>query len=157
MDDGEALRRWAGKDADGCFDNPDCPLVLWGRTDARLAVVLGVGHTDTGLSITVRLYDPTHQGAIREIRDVVPSGAELAFAKDVAVAVNETIAGIPRRTAPVLVTEEPPPDRTGDRAAEEEALRAAEALAEAEEEARREQAEGTTSRISRIAPWWVES
>jgi hypothetical protein len=97
VDDADRIRAWAGKDADACFDVPECPGNLWGRTDARLAVVMGVGHTDAGLSITVRFYDPDHTDPIREMQDVVPAGAELAFAKDVVMAVNETIVTIPPR------------------------------------------------------------
>lgn len=133
VEDGDAIRKWADKDAEGCFDEPACPANLWGRTDARLAVVMGVGKADGGLAITARFYEPGRADPLREIQDVVPAGAELAFAKDLAMAVNETIVGIPKRKS--VATVEAAEAAGGDPVAERAAL-AAEVRAEAEREAR---------------------
>jgi len=97
VEGGDEIRRWAGKDADGCFDNDACPANLWDRTDARLALVLGIGLTDDGTSITARFYDAGHEEPIRVLNDVVPAGAELAFSRDLRVVVSEVYASLPAR------------------------------------------------------------
>lgn len=104
VDDADRIRAWAGPDADGCFDSDACPANLWSRTDARIALVLGVGREEKGIAVTVRFYDANHTAPIREMTDVLPEGTELAFAKEVAMALSETIAGIAPREATVAAT-----------------------------------------------------
>lgn len=97
VEDAERIRAWAGKDADGCFDTPECPGNLWDRTDARIALVLGVGQAEGGIEVTARFYDAVHTEPIHEVKDTIPTGTELAFAKDLAMALSETIATVPAR------------------------------------------------------------
>lgn len=134
LQDADAIREWAGADADTCWDSDACPANLWERTDARLAVVLSVGQVPGGLEIGVRLHGADEAAPFKVIRETVGPGEELAFAGTVARAAKDALTLLPARKpngGPVLVIEDevilpdddlpdldadnPPPRRTSDR------------------------------------------
>jgi hypothetical protein len=109
FDDADAIRKWAGADADACWDVEACPANLWGRTDARLAVVLSVEGTDTGLEVGVRLHGADEAAPFKVIRESVAPGQEGAFARTVAKAAKDALPLLPARkpvAGPVLVIED---------------------------------------------------
>ena len=116
--DVDAIRAWAGEDADTCWDVDACPANLWDRTDARLAVVLSVGQSPAGLEIGVRLHGVDEVAPFKVIREVVAPGQEVVFARTIARAARDALPLLPMRKpagGPVLVIEDelvpgdPPP------------------------------------------------
>lgn len=107
VDDEDAIKAWAGSDAAGCFDDPACPRVLWDRTDARVAVVMGVTVDDEGLVIDARLatWDNRPEQLLHER---VPNGGEVGFAERVAETVAAMTADMPERAQPTRVNDTPP-------------------------------------------------
>lgn len=107
-DDGE-IGRWAGGDAVGCFDNPACPQILFGRTDARIAVVLGVEVRPDGFDIEARLI-PAGDEDGEIMREFVPAGQETRFAARVAEVVAARVPELPPRAMPMRAGDpaEPP-------------------------------------------------
>lgn len=101
LEDAERIRRWAGKDAEGCYDTEDCPANLWSRTDARLAVVMSVGQAAGGLEVDVRLHGADEEAPFKVLRETVGPGAEQAFAAVVARAVRDALPLLPERLPPV--------------------------------------------------------
>lgn len=110
IEGGESIRKWAGADADGCFDNDACPANLWDRTDARLALVMAAGAQDGGTAIEIRFYAWNRREPLRVMKDIIPGGTELAYAKDVSIAVAEVLAEVPRRPTGPLPAAKPPSD-----------------------------------------------
>lgn len=100
LDDADAIRRWAGTDADGCYDLEDCPGDLWSRTDARLAVVMSVGQAPGGLDVDVRLHGADEAAPFKVLRQVVPPGGEADFARTVARAARDALPLLPERAPP---------------------------------------------------------
>lgn len=100
LDDADAIRTWAGRDADGCYDSDGCPGRLWERTDARLAVVMNVGQADGGLDVDVRLHGADEVPPFKVLHEVVTPGEEQAFATAVARAVRDALPLLPERPPP---------------------------------------------------------
>jgi hypothetical protein len=100
LQDAEQIRAWAGKRADGCFDEPACPGNLWALTDARLTVVMSVGQSAAGLDVEVRLVGADDPTPFKVLKQTVPPGGEPAFAAQVAKAIREAVPLLPRRPAP---------------------------------------------------------
>lgn len=82
VDDAEAIRVWAKTDGDACFDNAACPANLWGRTGARLAVVLSVSQGSGALAVEALLYTRGQSAPVRVVKEQVPEGSEDAFARE---------------------------------------------------------------------------
>ncbi|MES2643220.1 MAG: hypothetical protein V4850_27295 [Myxococcota bacterium] len=112
FDDVDAIRAWAGEDADTCWDVDACPANLWDRTDARLAVVLSVGQSPAGLEVGVRLHGADEAAPFKVIRETVAPGQEAAFARTIARAARDALPLLPARKpvapfkGPVLVLED---------------------------------------------------
>ncbi|MDP2313913.1 MAG: hypothetical protein Q8P41_13485 [Pseudomonadota bacterium] len=109
FDDEEAIRAWAGTDADTCWDVDACPANLWGRTNARLVVVISVGQSGGGLEIGVRLHGADDAAPFKVLREFVRPGQEGAFAQAVARAAKDALPLLPSRKpvgGPVLVIED---------------------------------------------------
>ncbi|MDP2305974.1 MAG: hypothetical protein Q8P18_08095 [Pseudomonadota bacterium] len=127
----DAIRTWAGEDGDTCWDVDACPANLWDRTDARLAVVLSVGQSPSGLEVGVRLHGVDEAAPFKVIRETVAPGQEGAFARTIARAARDALPLLPDRKpvggGPILVIEDefvegdeperrpdPDPDPRGD-------------------------------------------
>lgn len=112
FDDVDAIRTWAGEDADTCWDVDACPANLWDRTNARLAVVLSVGQSPAGLDVGVRLHGADEAAPFKVIRETVAPGQEAAFARTIARAARDALPLLPERKpvavakGPVLVIED---------------------------------------------------
>lgn len=112
FDDVEAVRAWAGEDADTCWDVDACPANLWDRTSARLAIVLSVGQSPAGLEVGVRLHGVDDVAPFKVIRETVAPGQEAAVARTVARAAREALPLLPERKpvapigGPVFVIED---------------------------------------------------
>ncbi|MFN7144706.1 MAG: hypothetical protein ACK4YP_13100, partial [Myxococcota bacterium] len=113
-EDADAIRKWAGKDADTCWDNDVCPANLWDRTDARLAVVMSVGQEADGLKVEVRLHGVDEVAPFKTLRETVGPGEEFEAAARIAAAAADALPLLPpRRPSGVLVIEDevvPPPE-----------------------------------------------
>jgi hypothetical protein len=121
FEDADAIRAWAGRDADACWDVDVCPANLWDRTGARLIVVMSVGRVEGGLEVGVRLHGADERAPFKVIREVVPPGKETAVAAKIARAAADALPLLPEREAPAppLVFEDevipaPDPLRTPD-------------------------------------------
>ncbi len=118
--DADAIRRWAGTDADTCWDDDACPSNLWDRTDARLAVVMSVGTTASGLVVQARLHGVDETAPFKVLKETVPPGGELEVAERIARAAADALPLLPVRkpvSGPVLVIEDevvPPPEDLPD-------------------------------------------
>ncbi len=94
VEDADSIRTWALADAEGCFDNPDCPALLWSRTEARLAMIVRVGKGSSGLLVETRWVDVS--GEVRRVaRETVPYGKEASYAGRLALMLQEVQAGMP--------------------------------------------------------------
>lgn len=99
VEDGDTIRKWAGPDADGCFDNDACPGNLWARTDARLALVMAVGAEGDRTRITVKFFAWDRAEPLRVVEDSIPQGTEVAFAKNLAFTTAEVLSEVSPRAA----------------------------------------------------------
>lgn len=77
VQDADVIRGWAESDADACWDNPDCPRLLWDRDAGGSAlVVLGVGQTANGLEVNARIYKAGETEPTETVHEIVPGGSE---------------------------------------------------------------------------------
>lgn len=122
FEDGDAIRRWAGADADTCWDVDSCPANLWDRTDARLALVMSVGRGEGGLVVAVRLHGAEETAPFKVLEELAGPGEESAVAARIARAAADALPLLPERPpidGPVLVIDDEivpgPPTRDRDR------------------------------------------
>ncbi len=88
VQDADAMRKWAGTDGDACFDNPDCPRLLWDHdAGGSVLVVLGVGQAGDGLEVTARLYSSGQSDPAQTIHETVSGGGEQKLADKITAAV----------------------------------------------------------------------
>ena len=66
VQDADTMRPWAGSDADACYDNPDCPNLLWDHdAGGTLLIVLGIGQSGaTFIAAIALLADSTDTRAL---------------------------------------------------------------------------------------------
>jgi hypothetical protein len=120
VEDAEAIRRWAGPDADECAASDNCPAVLWPRTNARLAVVIVAGRTDGELDVEVRLHGADDASPFKVIRKRLPPGSERLWATEVARTAREALRVLPQRSVVVPPVVEATRDATRSRVATNE-------------------------------------
>jgi hypothetical protein len=113
LEDIDGIRVWAGGDGEFCADTDGCPLNLWSRTDARIAVVLMIGQGSSGIIVETRLYTAENISPVKVSRETVAPGKEASFAARLALTVQELLPLVAPRPAPVIKTPEtrvePPP------------------------------------------------
>lgn len=100
VEDADGIRVWAGADAENCFDTESCPGSLWGRTDARVALVMRVGKGTSGTLVEVRLFAPDDPTPLKVMRETVQPGKEASFSAKLALTTQEVLSITPERTAP---------------------------------------------------------
>ncbi len=107
VQDADRMRPWAASDADACYDNPDCPRLIWDHEEGgTVLVVLGVGQTDDGLSVTARIYKEGEDEPAEEIIETVAGGAEEKLAAKIAgIAAGLNGDSEPARIAPKTTSE----------------------------------------------------
>lgn len=109
FEDADAIRAWAGADADTCWDVEACPANLWDRTGARLAVVMSVGKRPEGLAIGVRLHGVDETAPFKTFEEIAAPGQESVVAAKIARAAADALPLLPARKpmgGPVLVLED---------------------------------------------------
>lgn len=149
VEDDDAIRRWAPGEADACYETTGCPESLWSRTDARLAVVMAVSSSPTGLHVQVRLV-PADGTAPTVLQSDVASGGEVAYAATITAKAAELLPKLPARptvvhptkpaTPPVARTVEDEPEVTPSAPAKPEAPHTLEQY-QRDKASRREQAQ----------------
>ena len=77
VQDADAIRTWANSDADACWDNPDCPRLLWDHDAGGSAlVVLGIGQTSAGLEVNAKIYKYGDSEPTDVVHEIVAGGGE---------------------------------------------------------------------------------
>ena len=110
VQDAEAIRLWAGPDGDACFDNPDCPSLMWERdAGGSVLIVMGIGQNADGVSVNARLYRIGETEPAGELHETVASGSEERYATKIAGMAARLADGVrsssPARIVPSKVAE----------------------------------------------------
>lgn len=113
VQDADAIRLWAGSDGDACFDNPDCPRLIWDHdAGGSVLIVLGIGQSVDGVSVNARLYRVGETEPAEELHETVASGNEDRYAVKIAGMATRLADGIrsnsPARILPSKVSEPAP-------------------------------------------------
>lgn len=119
VQDADAIRTWANSDADACWDNPDCPRLLWDHDAGGSAlVVLGIGQTSAGLEVNAKIYRYGDTEPTSVVHEIVGGGSEERIAvriSGLAVQARDAAgdSGAPARipaAKPMDMTDEPDSD-----------------------------------------------
>jgi hypothetical protein len=104
VQDADAIRLWAGSDADACFDNPDCPSLIWEHdAGGSVLIVMGIGQNADGVTVNARLYRVGETEPAGELHETVPSGSEERYAIKIAGMAARLGDGV-RSSSPARIT-----------------------------------------------------